>query len=287
MAIMRFQTDTSRYEWHSEALTYAEAVTAAEAKGGALVAINSQAEQNLIYRKLSAKFDKSPELFEDHTAADGGGATYVWLGASDAASEGTWVWESGDAFVFDNWGSGDLGSEPDDFEGQDGLALGLENWPAGSADGTGFGDAGQWNDVDLSNAFSYIIEYDNAPINGTGARNVLRGTLWDDEINGRGGNDRLLGKGGDDWLSGGKGRDKLKGGGGEDTFFFKKGDGKDTIQDFKPGTDLIEIGRGAKNFDKLRFEESGDDVVIRFANVQITVQDVTLAEIEDSSNFLF
>ena len=57
------------------------------------------------------------------TAADGGGAKYVWLGATDQLNEGTWIWENGSQMTFDNWGSGAYGSEPDNFNNQDGLAL--------------------------------------------------------------------------------------------------------------------------------------------------------------------
>ena len=59
---------------------------------------------------------------------------------------------------FSNWGSGALGVEPDNFDNQDGLALGLENWPSGSSDSLGYGDAGYWNDVDVSNILFFIVE---------------------------------------------------------------------------------------------------------------------------------
>ena len=91
-------------------------------------------------------------------ASDGGGAKYVWLGASDAASEGNWVWSDGSNFSGFGWGSGRLGDEPDNYNNQDYLALGLENWPAGSIEGGGYGNAGSWNDIDGSNLLFSLIE---------------------------------------------------------------------------------------------------------------------------------
>lgn len=51
-------------------------------------------------------------------------------------------------------------------------------------------------------------------------------------IHGGPGSDRLYGSWGDDWLVGGKGRDFLEGGYGNDTYFYGRGDGRDTITDF-------------------------------------------------------
>jgi hypothetical protein len=48
--------------------------------------------------------------------------------------------------LYNNWGN-----EPDDFYGQDGLAIALTNWPNGFA--------GEWNDVSQSNTLYYLIEY--------------------------------------------------------------------------------------------------------------------------------
>ena len=103
------------------------------------------------------------------TAKDGGGAAYLWPGASDAEQEGTWKWRSDDSLLTQegsNWGSGALGSEPDNYtdsryspDGQDYLAIGLSNWPKGAADDQGFGNAGEWNDLAESNKLGFIVEF--------------------------------------------------------------------------------------------------------------------------------
>lgn len=124
-------------------------------------------------------------------------------------------------------------------------------------------------------------------LNGGAAGDRLRGSAGHDTLLGALGNDTLLGEGGNDLLKGQKGNDVLTGGSGRDTFYFRKGDGRDTITDFAVGTDTIEIGRGAARFRALELSQDGDDVLVAFANVVIRVEDVTLAAMDDASNFLF
>ena len=61
-----------------------------------------------------------------------------------------------------NWGGSSTGTvkEPDNFgeAGQDGAAIGLTGWPAGS---TALGSPGEWNDIIESSKLYYIIEYDS------------------------------------------------------------------------------------------------------------------------------
>ena len=124
-------------------------------------------------------------------------------------------------------------------------------------------------------------------LNGGAAGDRLRGSAGHDTLLGALGNDTLLGEGGNDLLKGQKGNDVLTGGSGRDTFYFRKGDGRDTITDFAVGTDTIEIGRGAARFRALELSQDGDDVLVAFANVVIRVEDVTLTAMDDASNFLF
>ena len=134
MKNIKFSSTTSDYIWVRQRMTYEDAQTFAEGKGGTLVAINSKKENSLIFNTLSDKFDPATSPAQLGTAADGGGSVFVWLGGNDMATEGVFVWDSGDAFNFTRFGSGDLGSEPDNFNGtQDALAMGLENWPNGAA----------------------------------------------------------------------------------------------------------------------------------------------------------
>lgn len=72
---------------------------------------------------------------------------YMYLGASDAAKEGTWVWVDGSAWQFTNW----LDGQPNDYTG-------AENYLATY-------DDGEWVDVDGSGddfwmPTGYICEWD-------------------------------------------------------------------------------------------------------------------------------
>lgn len=125
-------------------------------------------------------------------------------------------------------------------------------------------------------------------LNGGNGDDILRGGGGNDQLVGGTRNDRLYGDAGSDFLNGGRGRDNLFGGQNSDTFYFERGDGKrDTILDFEVGTDLIEIGNGATSISQLNFEQHSNDVIVRFADVRFTVEDVTVADLNDSDNFVF
>jgi len=157
--VIAFTYDGKVYEIVKENLRWGEAAACALERGGTLAEIDSQAEQDTIWSALGTAGITNANT----VAPDGGGASYVWIGGNDLATEGDWMWDgdntgtsvqfwqgtsSGSAVggLYNNWGN-----EPDDFQGQDGLALGLTNWPMGTA--------GQWNDVDETNSLYYVIEH--------------------------------------------------------------------------------------------------------------------------------
>ncbi|MCU0838114.1 MAG: M10 family metallopeptidase C-terminal domain-containing protein [Rhodospirillales bacterium] len=85
---------------------------------------------------------------------------------------------------------------------------------------------------------------DNLP--GTGGVDTILGLGGNDTIDGKAGNDSLNGGGGNDEITGGLGRDTLTGGTGADMFIYANADespvdGMDTITDFTPGLDVIDI----------------------------------------------
>jgi serralysin len=173
--------------------------------------------------------------------------------------------------------------------GADTLAggVGQDRLTGNSGNDTLFGDQG--NDNLLGGGR-------NDSLFGGDGRDTLKGQKGRDELSGDNGSDTLLGGGGNDSLSGGashdilhgqKGRDVLTGGSGRDAFVFNRGDGHDTITDFEVGIDHIQIGRGASRLRQLDFEQQGDDVLVSFRNVEITVEEMTVSEIADSENFLF
>ena len=137
-----------------------------QSKGHASLAIiHSAAEQAAVAPQVLALSKASTA-----TAQDGGDARYIWLGASDAATEGSWVWVDGTPLAYSNWGTGAMwqgrsqSSEPDNYLNQDGLAMGLQTWPNGYSVNGGLGNAAQWNDIRDSNAIPSLIEL---PANAT------------------------------------------------------------------------------------------------------------------------
>ena len=85
-------------------------------------------------------------------------------------------------------------------------------------------------------------------LNLTGAQNT--GGAGTDTLNGIENligsdyNDILIGDAGNNVLIGGLGNDRLTGGGGNDTFIWQKGDvGHDTVTDFTPGSDRLDLSQ--------------------------------------------
>jgi hypothetical protein len=171
-----------RYEIVKSLASWQEASDDAVAKGGYLVRIDSKAENEEIYSRLYRHITTAE--FANTRAADGGNASYVWIGGSDHDDEGSWQWSDDNnefsqgtnpvAGMFTNWGQawGAAQSiEPDDWhnanlapDGQDFAAMAVNNplhpgsdlgnhrdWP--------WGLAGQWNDVAIGNSLYYVIEY--------------------------------------------------------------------------------------------------------------------------------
>lgn len=166
-----FQVNGKNYEIVKVNKTWTEAAACAVERGGKLAEILSQQENDSLfhYALNLAGINASNTI-----APDGGGAAYLWIGGNDLQTEGTWIWDgdgdlSGPQFwqgiyingtpvggYFNAWGSLN-GGEPDDFNDQDGLGLALTSWP--------FGNAGEWNDINVNNSLYFIIEY---PANTTG-----------------------------------------------------------------------------------------------------------------------
>lgn len=158
-SVIAFTYDGKVYEIVKENLRWGEAAACAVERGGTLAEIDSQAEQDTIWSALGTAGITNANT----VAPDGGGGSYVWIGGNDMATEGDWMWDGDNTGtsvqfwqgtssgapvggLYNNWGN-----EPDDFNGQDGLALALTNWPQGTA--------GQWNDVVETNSLYYIIEH--------------------------------------------------------------------------------------------------------------------------------
>ncbi|CAN0589134.1 unnamed protein product, partial [Laminaria digitata] len=110
-----------------------------------------------------------------------------------------------------------------------------------------------------------------------------------DDLEGSAGNDTLDGGNGKDVLNGGAGDDTLTGGNGNDTFAFDEDFGNDTITDFKPGNDQIDLSNvGIPDMPTLlnNAEMDGNDTVITTDEGTITLSDVDLNDLS-ADDFTF
>lgn len=163
-----FSIDGRTYRLVTTARTWDAAEADAASKGGHLVHIDSQAENDRLMTAIQG-------LGVTTTAGDGGGAVYVWIGGKET-TEGTYAWAdaltgtfwtggktgSVTAGNFANWGRNTItgaGPEPDNFNStQNRAAMALQAWPAAGT--SKIGQPGQWNDIAGTNSLAYIIEFD-------------------------------------------------------------------------------------------------------------------------------
>ncbi len=240
-----FNFSDSTYQIIEIAKTWIDAKLYAESINANLAIISSQAENDEIIRNALNYISSSSAV------ADGGDSRYIWIGGSDLETEGTFKWINGNSLSgsYTNWGSGFV-NEPDDFDGQDALAMALESWPVGG----GIGTAGEWNDIDENNLIYFVVEFNentlNTSITSTLEDNYLNLFLSGiSKINGSG-NSRnnyivgntaaniLNGFAGDDTIDGAVGTDTLIGGLGNDIYYVDAT--KDTIvEKVNEGIDVV------------------------------------------------
>ena len=123
----------------------------------------------------------------------------------------------------------------------------------GSGDDLLYGDGG--NDA---------LYGDDGASDPLAGNDLLYGGRGDDLLFGDGGDDALYGNAGNDTLDGGAGTDTLTGGAGADTFVFVAGHGTDTITDFTPGADRIDLSAFADlgGLASLTLTAAGSDTVL-------------------------
>jgi hypothetical protein len=96
--------------------------------------------------------------------------------------------------------------------------------------------------IDYNTEFKTQDLYAASPYRASDHDPVILGLNLVKQLNGGAGRDTIIGTSGDDSLTGGLGADTLTGGTGRDTFVYTSlRDGTDTITDFQPGTDLIDL----------------------------------------------
>jgi len=183
--IYTFTHDGKTYEVVKEKKSWINAAACAVERGGYLVEINDINEQNAMYDAIINGAGVSPTYV---AIPNGGNIAYVWIGATDQTTEGTWLWdgnsdytginfwtgegENGDGGgasqggAYCNWGGTSVGTpnEPDNYgTGQHHGAIALAGWPSGT---TMLGVASEWNDIIGSSLLYYVVEKDANSIQG-------------------------------------------------------------------------------------------------------------------------
>ncbi|MDD3878244.1 MAG: T9SS type A sorting domain-containing protein [Bacteroidales bacterium] len=179
--IYTFTYNGKNYEIVKEMKNWTDAATCAVERGGYLLEINNNNEQNAVYDSILNGAGILPTYT---TIANGGGIAYLWIGATDQLNEGEWLWDGnndgigtnfwngqgangagngmpvGNAFSY--WGGYNTSNymEPDNYgAGQDHAAIGLAGWPSGT---TMLGAPGEWNDIIGTSLLYFVIEIDDA-----------------------------------------------------------------------------------------------------------------------------
>ena len=123
------------YMYFGTALTHDAAETACAQLGAHLAVITSQAE-NLFFSAIAP------------SAVD----SDIWIGGSDAVTEGSWLWIDGETWGYTHWRTG---------EPNNGGASGIpENCNVIEGDHNIANEGCQWDDRDCSRLYPYICERD-------------------------------------------------------------------------------------------------------------------------------
>jgi Ca2+-binding RTX toxin-like protein len=125
-------------------------------------------------------------------------------------------------------------------------------------------------------------------LDGGDGNDTLFGGNGKDSLVGGAGNDHLVGGNGKDILDGGADNDLLEGGRGVDTFRFVGAFGNDTIADYRPGHEHIDLTGTALTFANLKISYSNGDALIENT---LTSDTIHLNHVADGSlkesDFLF
>lgn len=113
----------------------------------------------------------------------------------------------------------------------------------------------------------------SAPWQGDDGNNTAVGTGNDEVFDGGAGNDTLSGGGGSDILIDGEGSDHLAGGAGADIFALTSDNRNDTIADYDPSSDVIDLSAWSffRNPSQLAFSSTADGATIAFGGEFLTI----------------
>ena len=231
----------SQYLITNKAMTWEAAQAYAETLGGNLVTINNAAEEKWLQDTF-------------------GTSELLWIGLSDAETEGTWEWASGEVSdwvkgaanegIYTNWSPG----QPDDYNGFQDYAV-MNYTMSGTTDNL-------WDDHNSDNSYRGLIEIklsggkDN--LTGNGGNDTLQGGLGDDILNGT---DAIVaGEYEKDVLIGEYGADRFILGDANQAYYATSGyQDYAVIEDFDFSVDTIQFYGSAADYQS---QQQGDDTFV-------------------------
>jgi Tol biopolymer transport system component len=149
---------------------------------------------------------------------------------------------------------------------------------------------GGGNDIlygDLENIPAYGVNFTmNDTIYGGIGNDIIYGNGGNDILYGEDESDTIFGGDGDDQIWGGVGDDILNGGSGKDTFVLVRGQGKETIEDFKVNEDKFGCAGGLKYGSTLGFTDVDGGALIKDKGLDVAfVKGITTTDLKNSNNF--
>ena len=144
-----------------------------------------------------------------------------------------------------------------------------------------------FSNIELANLYGYAGNNLIDARNATQVKTVIKGGDGNDTLRGGAGNDTIFGENDDDVLFGGAGDDTLSGNGGADIFALESVVGRDVINDFSDGVDLLNLA-GSTSFSDLNIfsNAAGTAVIIRDTSndnqLLAIINDVRAADITES-----
>lgn len=158
--VITYSYDGHDYELVEETLTWEQAAACAVSRGGHLAHINTQEEHDSLYNWLSTDPNVDP-----NGTIDVFGASSIWLGGTDKANEGDWIWDGNNTDVGASFWSGNFNGsavggafsawgvqppEPDNSGGN-------QNYLTWRLTGN---NTSLWNDLHPSGGLYFLVEID-------------------------------------------------------------------------------------------------------------------------------
>ncbi len=157
-ATENFQYKNHFYTIIKDKKSYSNAQKSAISRGGYLVEINTEDENNFILKQLQNFMQKSE--YNQTNISDKSSSAYIWIGASNNKDNQKWIWDYHKIFMWDKYANGQtIGNaynnwgkdQPHNQIGELSASFSVNGWENGRR--------GEWRAINREHKLYYIIEY--------------------------------------------------------------------------------------------------------------------------------